>query len=46
MLKFKRTTITINSDEERKGYSVEGLDTRIFRGLTSHLSQRLGMESL
>ena len=33
MLKFKRTTITINGDEELKGYSVEGLDTRIFRGL-------------
>ena len=33
MLKFKRTTITINGDKETKGYKVEGLDTRIFRGL-------------
>ena len=33
MLKFKRTTITINDDEILKGYSVEGLDTQIFRGL-------------
>lgn len=32
MLKFKRTTITINGEENR-GYSVEGLDTHIFRGL-------------
>ena len=32
MLRFKRTTITINGEENR-GYSVEGLDTRIFRGL-------------
>ena len=33
MLKFKRTTITINGDEELKGYTVEGLDNSIFRGL-------------
>ena len=33
MLKFKRTTITINEDEVLKGYSVEGLDDGIFRGL-------------
>ena len=32
MLRFKRTTITINGEENR-GYKVEGLDTRIFRGL-------------
>ena len=32
MLKFKRTTVIIN-DEETQGYSVEGLDNRIFRGL-------------
>ncbi len=32
MLTFKRTTLTIN-DEETQGYSVEGLDNRIFRGL-------------
>ena len=31
MLKFKRTTLTING-EATKGYSVEGLSTR-FRGL-------------
>ena len=31
MLKFKRTTITING-EETKGYTVEGLNRR-FRGL-------------
>ena len=33
MLKFKRTTITINGDEELKGYTVEGLDNSIFKGL-------------
>ena len=33
MLRFKRTTITINGDEELTGYTVEGLDNSIFRGL-------------
>ena len=33
MLKFKRTTIMINGDEELKGYTVEGLDNSIFKGL-------------
>ena len=32
MLKFKRTTIKIK-DIETKGYAVEGLDDKIFRGL-------------
>ena len=32
MLTFKRTTITING-QATQGYSVEGLDNRIFRGL-------------
>lgn len=33
MVKFKRTTIKVNGDTVRKGYSVIGLDARIFRGL-------------
>ena len=33
MFKFKPTTITINGDEKLKGYTVEGLDPSIFRGL-------------
>ena len=33
MLKFRQTRIKINGDAVRKGYSVVGLDTRIFRGL-------------
>ncbi|RKU10823.1 hypothetical protein C6503_19245 [Candidatus Poribacteria bacterium] len=31
-MKFKRTTITLN-DKETQGYSVEGLDNSVFRGL-------------
>ena len=32
MLKFKRTTITING-VKTKGYTVKGLDENVFRGL-------------
>ena len=32
MLKYKRTTITING-AETKGYTVKGLDENVFRGL-------------
>ena len=32
MLKFKRTTVTLNG-EATQGYTVEGLDPSVFRGL-------------
>ena len=44
MLKFKRTTITIG-DKELKGYSVEGLDNRIFRGLQVVLVKNWGWKA-
>ena len=41
MLKFKRTTLTINN-KETKGYEVTGLDNSIFRGLRVALVKNWG----
>ena len=44
MLKFKRTTITING-VETKGYAVEGLDESVFRGLQVVLVKNWGWKA-